>query len=170
MPASSHVYQWREIVVLRGSKELDPQKVGELIEAIPDRDKADALWRAARRGDHYLHGCFEWNTTKAAQAHWRSTAERIIRAIYMVSEPDELARQAFVSINDGAGRAYHHLPEIQTNLIFQLETMRLALRDLNAFRTRYRMFREVCAAVEAAQTRLEEQMAEASRRREVRTA
>jgi len=167
MPASSHVYQWREIVVLRGSKELDPQKVGELIEAIPDRDKADALWRAARRGDHYLHGCFEWNTTKAAQAHWRSTAERIIRSIYIQSEPDDTPRQAFVSINDGAGRAYHHLPEIQTNLSFQLETMRLALRDLNAFRTRYRMFREVCEVVREAEDRLEERMAAASRRREL---
>jgi hypothetical protein len=150
-------YIFRDVVPLRGKKHLDPQKVGEIIAALPAEDRPEALWRAAKERGHYLHSCYEWNTQRAAEAHWRSTSLGIIRSIYVVSDsdPDE-ETPAFISITADTGRRFYEPTEIVGSLSLQVALMKAARRDLDAFRKRYRVLGEICGLVAAAQERLDE--------------
>lgn len=149
------VYSWREIVPLRGADKLEAQKVGTIIAGLKSNDKPTELWQAARRPDHYLHGCYEWNPRKAAEAHWRDTSLRIIRCLYVVSEDEEPA-PAFISLRyDGHGpRDFFQPDDIAGNKFLELETIRSAMRDLDAFKRRYRMLTDICQIISVAESKL----------------
>jgi hypothetical protein len=153
-------YAFREVVAIRGGGKLDPQKIGEIISGTEGHIPTE-LWRAARKPDHYLHGCYEWNVRKAAEAHWRDTSERIMRSIYAVDEETDEMRPAFISIAADGERAYYEPTEIAGSLSLQLALMKAAKRDLSAFQKRYRMLADVCPLIVEAQAKIDAAIARA---------
>ena len=153
-------YVFRDVVAIRGGKKLDPQIIGETISNLEGRDKADALWRAAKSRRHYLHGCYEWDVQLAAEAHWRGTSLQIIRSIYAMDEASGEPAPAFVSIAaDGEGRGWYQPQELHGSLSLQLALMKAAQRDLVAFQRRYRMLADVCPLIAEAQERIDAALA-----------
>jgi hypothetical protein len=155
----AYVYAFRDVVAIRGAGKLDPQKVGEIIEAITDRDRPTALWKAAKSSRHYLHKCYEWDVQLAAEAHWRTVSENLIRSIYAVDTETHEQKPAFLSIAADDGRSYYHHSEIVGSASLQLALMKGAQRDLAAFQKRYRMLAVICPLIAAAQERIEEALA-----------
>jgi len=149
-------YEFREYAIFRGRAQLDPQRVGKIVEALPDEDKPNALWRAARAKTHYLHGCFEWNVRKAAEAQWRDTAAQIIKCIVVVNgNDDEEPVRAFHSVTTRThGREFVSIERIAKNTSMQISLLESARRDLDAFEKRYRVLADVCVLVAEARERI----------------
>jgi hypothetical protein len=78
------VYNWKSGSRVKG----DPQKVGEELEALPDKN-ASSVVRAAKKSKGELHNCFEWDTDKAAEEYWLEQARLILRSIVIVTEPEK---------------------------------------------------------------------------------
>lgn len=153
---------FREVVPLRGAARLDPQRVGEICRKIKEehREKAaDALWRAARSPRHYLHKCYEWDTAKAAEAHWRDTSQRIMTSICAVSDDNDEPAPAFISVSDGGARGYYEPTEIVNSVSLQLAVMKQAARDLSAWQKRYRLLGDLCGDVQKVQAKLDARIA-----------
>jgi len=154
-------YVFREVVPLRGAKQLDAQKVGEIIAALPDKDdRPTALWQAAKRRGHYLHNCYEWDVQVAAEAHWRDVSRHIMNSIYAVDDNTKDTTPAFLSIVADSGRRYYEPTEINRSMTLQLALLRAAQRDLAAWQRRYRMLHDICPLVAAAEEKLEAAVAE----------
>jgi hypothetical protein len=109
------VYEWKN-----GSRiKADAQKVGEELEGIPSRDAASVV-KAARKGGE-LHKCFEWDNTKAAEAHRLEQARCVLR---MIVTPMEVGNEGeretvqirayesvrFASDDDGPDKAMTYVP------------------------------------------------------------
>lgn len=158
-------YVFRDIVPLRGDPKgkLDAQKVGEIIEGLTGDDKPTRLWKAARASDHYLHNCYEWDKTKAAEAHWRTTSLVIIRSVMVADDDDASDKQrAFYSINGDRGRDYFRADQVIDSLALQVSLLRSAQRDLEAFQRRYRMIADVCELVAKARDKIASKIEAAS--------
>jgi len=147
-------YVFKDVVPLRGAKSLEAQKVGEIIEALEGDDKPTLLWQAARSPEHHLHGCYEWDERKAAEAHWRDTSLSIIRCVYTTSGSNKEAQPAFISISNGGARDLYRVEQIAGNLELQLQVMRSAHRELESFQKRYRQLEDICRLVAPVQEQL----------------
>jgi hypothetical protein len=149
-------YVFREHVVLPGLKQPDPERIGRIIERLPaDQDKPTALWRAARAPRHYLNPCFQWDLQKAAEAHWRVTAEKIIRTVAVVERPGDVPKPAWVSVViPGEKRSYRSASEIIDNVDLQRAVALAALRDIESWGRRYRSLMALCPMVAEAQQAL----------------
>ena len=77
-------YEWKSGTRLRA----DAQRVGEELERIEQRDAA-AVVRAARKSKGALHGCFEWDDSKASEAYRLEQARYLLRMVVVVEEPEE---------------------------------------------------------------------------------
>jgi len=153
-------YVFREFVPIKNSRKLDAQQVGEIIDALDADDKPDALWKAARDRKHYLHGCFEWDIRKAAEAHWRDTASALIRCVLVV-EGNNAPVPAFISVSTKAdGQRYVTPSEVVSNAALQLRMLQTAMRDLQAWARRYSMLRSVTPMIEGAARQLDDQITE----------
>ena len=148
------IYQWKEpVAAIKNKAKLDPQRVGEIIAALPDdTDKPTALWQAAKTPRHYLHRSFNWNVQEAAEAHWRETAASIIRCIWRADYPEE-GDNSPVLVNfakDGEGKAYHRVEDVMTNRRWQQQVVADAKRDLMAWGERYKRLLKLSPNAQAA--------------------
>jgi hypothetical protein len=159
-------YVFREVLPIRGAKNLDADRVGAIIEALPGDDKPGSLVREARAPSHYLHGCFDWNDRTAAEAHRLATARQVIRCVMLVDDEKPTAPPvpAFVSISvgkDGGDRQYFTPPQITDNAALQLRLMRGARNDLLAWLRRYEALRSISPLVAVVVERLDAEIAAA---------
>jgi hypothetical protein len=160
----AYTYAFRDVVAVRSVGKLDPQKVGEIIEAITGPDKPTALWKAAKSSRHYLHKCYEWDVQLAAEAHWRAVSLDIMRCVVAVDTDTQEKQPAFLSIVAAEGRDYFHHTQVVGNASLQLALMKAAQRDLVAFQTRYRMLAVICPLISEAQQRIDAALAESAGR------
>lgn len=68
--------------------------------------RPDDVVEAARDKDSPLHGCFEWDKTKAALEHWRDVARTLIRSVRVVIQNETTTIRApyFVRDPDAASK------------------------------------------------------------------
>lgn len=135
---------------IKNAKNADAQKIGEALAAVPGQ-KPRAVVEAARDPASVLHEHFDWDDGVAAEKWRMDQAREIVRCVRVHDERagDEPVR-AFHSIVTGDGVAYHSLQEVRTSPDLRDRLLEAAERDLIAFQTRYRVLKDVCAAVEPA--------------------
>jgi len=142
-----------EPLQFKGSKDADPQAIGEALAAIAEaaggrltpKDVVDQ----AREEDSPLHPHFEWNDAAAAEKFREDQARTIIRCIRVEATGNREPEPAFLSVSDN-GMSYRTLTEIRSSQDLQDKLLAAAERDLNAFTVRYRTLKDICAIVETA--------------------
>jgi hypothetical protein len=153
-------YVFREDAPLRlkGAKEADPQRIGEAIAEVAERQGGrltpDAVVEAARSDESPLHPHFEWDNDAAAEAYRLDQARGIIRSIRVIEpKAEDGVVRAFVSVND-SGSSYRSIREVQTSSALQGLILRQAERDLEAWEKRYRQLTDICDLIRSARERL----------------
>lgn len=178
------VYRFKEGARIKA----DPQVAGEMCARL---EREGGLTPARlldenRPTEAPLHGCFEWNDSKAAEAHRREQAAHIIRSVVVVEVapqgkadpvsllvnaaepvPTRLAEpvRAFVSVGDGgpdsSGR-YEPIQNCLTDPDKQAELMRQARAELAAFVRKYRNLQKLAGVVSYLENALQLDMWNAS--------
>ena len=93
------VYDWKP-----GSRiSADPQKVGEELAKIQQRDAAMVV-KVARKSKGELHKCFTWDDSEAASAYRMNQARLILRMVIVIEEPtrpddEPITYRAFESVS-----------------------------------------------------------------------
>jgi hypothetical protein len=102
----------------------------------------------ARSQTHPLHGYFQWDNTKAAEAFRLVQARNLIRSVVVLNPQDArpVMHPVYISlirdrIQDGGG--YRAMEDITTQDILTQEMLAAALRDLQAWASRYRMLERI---------------------------
>jgi hypothetical protein len=148
-----------EIVPIRNAKNANPQKIGEAIQAVANKNGGrlipESVEEAARPKNHPLHPFFEWDDSIAARAYRVDQARHLIRLVRVEDDTAEEHPHAFISLNDGGGICYRSLGDVQRSANLQLAVMKAARRDLEAFQRRYRSLSEVCSDVSAAISKID---------------
>lgn len=81
-----------------------------------------------------LHGCFEWDDTRAAERYREHQASGILRNITVVSDSDETESvRAFVRVSSG----YQPMSVVIENRDMTEELLQIALRELQYFKRKY---------------------------------
>lgn len=146
------LYQFKPWSRLKG----DPQKVGETLEEIREQEGTihpRAVVNAARDDSSILHGYFEWDDGIAAERHRESQAAHLIRSLVVVSAPELALKapvRAFVSIRQSAEEGADERPGTYTSITeavrvvsYRQQMLADALRDLDAYRTRYALLTDL---------------------------
>lgn len=100
---------------------------------------ADVLERA-RTNNSALHGHFEWDNAKAAEAHRIGQAGELIRAIVIDVSKSNLstkAIRAFVSVEREGVRSYTSTAHALSDKELRAQVVRKAWEDLEAWRQRH---------------------------------
>lgn len=102
--------------------------------------KPEVVVDAARSPDSPLHGCFEWNDTKAAEEHRKSQARRLIRiAVYVEPSVSNGPVREYISISEEhKQRSYRSTPDVLTDKRLYEIAKRDALLELAKLEKRYR--------------------------------
>lgn len=141
-------------VTIRNARDADPQKLGDALEAIAKGHGGTltpaVVVEAARDKKSPLHAHFEWDDAKAAVAFRLDQAREIVRLIRVADEEEDKPRQAFLSINDGGGTAYHRIGDVLNSSALQLRVLAAAERDLSAWERRYSALADICELVTVA--------------------
>lgn len=150
----------------------DAQKVGETLEELRATHgtlSPALVVSSARAADSILHDYFEWDNSAAAELYRHNQASHLIRSIVVVTTPGldlQTPMRAFVSIRgaaeesdseDGAAGSYTSITEAVRVVSYREQMIADALRDLEAYRQRYRMLTELTkwdAALERARAAL----------------
>lgn len=146
-----YVFMDDEPLRFKGSKGADPQVIGEAIAMAAAVTGGEitpaAVVDVARPPESVLHPHFEWDDAIAAERFRLDQARSIIRCVRVDNiEADGEPARAFVSINHG-GTSYRTIQDVQNSAELQAKLLAAADRDLEAFQHRYRMMKEICAAV-----------------------
>lgn len=142
-------------LTIKNASKADPQRFGEALEKIAaDNDghiKPAKIVEVAKEPRHVFHKHFEWNVEKAAMKHWLDTAREIVQSVHVTEASVESGHiRGFLSITQKQGTSYRTLKEIKTSADLQMRVLEQALRDLQAFETRYQNLKDVCAVVQQA--------------------
>lgn len=159
-------YVFREILPIKNAKNLDADRVGEIVAALPKGEENETLVKEAKASSHYLHGSFDWNNATAGHSWRLQQARAIIRCVEWVPDdkPSAPPVPAFVSITTGSsgGSRQRFTPlEIFDSEALQLRLMRSARTDLIAWLNRYRTLRSISPLIETAVERIDAQIAAA---------
>jgi hypothetical protein len=149
------VYALEEGEVLAGLKnadKIDPQKIGEALQRLRDRDgEADPKRFAeeARNPRHPAHRHLEWDDAKCGVLYRIEQARCLIRVIRI--EHSEEFYRAFVSVpkKDG-GRQYVSFGDVLSSRELQDALLAQAQQDLEVWQQRYRELREIVELVRPA--------------------
>jgi len=142
-------------VAIRGAKDANPQVIGEALSALAEAGGGALTPRAvvdgARAPASPLHAHFDWNDAEAAEK-WRVEQARDLIRCIRVEETDSNHEpvRAFLSVSGDAGVSYHTVQEIRSSGELRERLLAAAERDLEAFTTRYRVLKDICAVVETA--------------------
>lgn len=123
-------------------KRADPQAVGEALEELRQQcggglRPVDVV-EAARDEASPLHPLFEWDDTRAAQAHREQQARNVIGSlrVTVVQEPDRHVRM-YVSVQQPKARAYVPIGDLVGDEAARAEVLSDALKGLKQWRRRY---------------------------------
>lgn len=110
--------------------------------------RPDAVVDLARDPDSPLHPCFEWDDTKAAEAHRLDQARYILRAVVIVREdaPDTTIRAFVNAEREGGWKTIEAVLADPTSRDLLLEQ---AKRDLEAFVRKYHALEELSGVRQA---------------------
>ena len=98
-----------------------------------------------------LHNYFEWDDTKAAHEYRLEQARKLIRICvrYIPDGPDEPVR-AYVSLQDDRGtNGYRSITDVMSDERLREKLLAEAKRDMNLFRQKYAVLRELAQVFEA---------------------
>lgn len=155
-----YMFREDEPIRLKAAARADPQVIGECLAKIADEKGGEltpkAVLDTARSREHPLHPHFEWNDTLAAESYRLDQARNLIRIVRVQDDTaDEGTSPAYISINDGDGRAYRALDTVKQSVDLQLALMKQARRDLEAWERRYRSLTDICKAVRDVREQIE---------------
>lgn len=149
---SRTVYQFKPWARLKG----DAQKVGETLESIREREgtlSPAAVVAEAKPKSSVLHDYFEWNNSNAAAKYREQQAAHLIRSIVVVTSEGvdiQAPVRAFVSIRQAAEESLEEKPGTYTSIreavrvvTYRQQMLADALRDLDAYRTRYALLTDL---------------------------
>jgi len=155
-----YVFKSDEIVAIKNAKDADAQTIGEELDKIRRARGGElmptAVVEAARDPAHPLHGFFEWDDSRAAEAYRLDQARAIIRLVRIDDiDPDEPPR-AFLSIGSDRGTSYRSFDDVKASADLRDAVLRQAEKDLEAFQRRYRSLKDVLGFVEKAKQAVQE--------------
>jgi hypothetical protein len=131
-------------------RSVSAQVVGELLEQIEAKaggvlHTGDVV-NAAKPSESPIHGEFQWDDLKAADAYRRGQARDLISSVTVVSvgaTPVKGVVQAFVNINDASGPHYTSVTTAMSHTGTRKRILDQALEDLNRWRARYGYLKEL---------------------------
>lgn len=147
-----------EFLPIKAAKGAKAQVMGEALAKIAadnaGRLKPKHVVEAARDPKNALHGFFEWDDKRAADAHRLDQARAIIRIVQEVkpSAASGMVR-SFVSVSDH-GRAYRPIADIERSAALQAQVLEAAQKDLDTFEKRYRDLTDVLEHVAEARKKI----------------
>lgn len=149
-------YTFREILTIPDAKNADPQVIGESLESIKDevggRLTPATVVNSASDKKSPLHGYFEWDDAKAANAFRLDQARVLIRSIKV--ETDDGEAPAYFSISEKGGRTYRSYGDVMASRDLQMIVLQAAERDLDAFNSRYQDLKDICDLIRPARREL----------------
>jgi hypothetical protein len=106
----------------------------ELVE--PDR-----VWQAARKRSSPIHGCFDWDIERAAEAHWRDHARALVGRLQLVRVDVENAvptsTRGWWSVQIERRRGYMHEDRVMGDADLRMQTIARAKGELHSFLAKY---------------------------------
>jgi hypothetical protein len=147
--AQTAAYDW---VRSRGYA-IPAQLVGETVERLA-RDAGGvvpprALWVEAEPAEHPLHGMFEWNQRRAADAYRDVQARNVINSLRITDAESGEAAPAFVHYrivnNEGVAEGYVNSSVIRVNDAARDFALKEALDSLTELESRYKSISELAA-------------------------
>lgn len=155
------VYQWKPGTRLSA----DPQAVGERLEVLQARHgdalTAEQVVEDARDESSPLHPCFEWDDTVAAEEYRKEQARYLLRALIVVSEPEEegaaegrpapegRAHRAYVVVREEDDDRYVPTVRAMSDEELRNQVLAQALAELRAVQRKYAELRELARVFEA---------------------
>ncbi len=149
------VYRFRDGVRLAGSAQV----VGETLEDVRRRNggrlTAASVLSDARRRRSPLHRYFEWNDQAAAKEYRLAQARLLIRAVVVVSGPEDEQQfapvRAFVMCGEAEERprSFTHVCEAMRDEELREQVLSRARDELLVWRKRYEALREFARVHEA---------------------
>ncbi len=134
------VYKWKPASQIK----CDAQKAGEVCEKLEKTVGLTAknLLDASRPEDAPLHGEFEWDDTKAAEAYRETQASYIIRMLCVAPEEEqkEPVRAYFVT---ATAKVYESVNVIMHDEDRRSALLETALKELESFRRKYSALSEL---------------------------
>jgi hypothetical protein len=156
-----YVFDTEMPAAIKAAKDANPQAIGEAIAKVKSattnpKDLAAHVLEAAKNRRNPLHKHFEWDDAVAGHKYRLEQARSIIRLIRVepTNENDRPTR-AFISVKDSKGVAYRDLGEIKRSADLQISLLKQARADLESFRERYAMFRDLFPEVDTALSRID---------------
>lgn len=134
----------------KNGKEKVSKKIADALEELTENGKLTphAVVEAARSPRHPLHDKFEWDDTKAAEAHRLWQARVLISEVEVIIEVEgeQMRRNKYVNVefeNNGKGRGYITIEKALSTEEYRQQVLETALAELEYFRTKYEQYKEL---------------------------
>ena len=130
---------------------LEAQVVGEELENIQKKRgilTPEVVVKEASRKTSKIHGCFEWDDAKAANAHRIDQARYMLRSIEVVVERIEgdsgtLEIRAFHNVeNEASEKVYVTLAQAKENEGYWNQVKEKALSEIKSWQSKYSSIKE----------------------------
>lgn len=135
----------------------DPKIIGEHLALLAEQHKRELtpqdVLDDARNPNSPLHQFFEWDDNAAAEQHRLEQARGLIRsvvAIYVREDKPAVRTRAFVHVPDPGAPHYRTADHAMSQERTRKMVLQRALRELQAWRKRYRDLQEFAAVFAAA--------------------
>lgn len=154
MPPSTK-YGWKGRTTFKVSADIAGRRLNRIRRAHGGQLRAEHVVEDARVDESPLHDDFEWNDAKAAEAHRRTRAGDMIRALVVVQveEPKAEPIRAFVSVRDESEEderpAYRSMEEALADPVMRRQVLARALSEVESWKRRYEKLEEMAAVFAA---------------------
>lgn len=113
----------------------------------------EAVVEAARDEDSPLHSRFEWDDSKAAEAHRLWQARQLIRVtVNIIGGAEEAEERVWVSLKSdryGETGGYRSLVKVMTDAEMRVQLLAQALDEMELFRAKYQRLKELAEVFQA---------------------
>lgn len=144
----SHMgYKWKTI-----NLKTDANVAGKVCEELRNTIglTKENLVEVSRPKNAPLHNEFEWNDSKAAEEWRKEQAGYIIRHLTIETETMTATPvRAFFQVEGGCSRAYEHINAIMVDESKKNRLLDIAIRELESFKAKYNMLKELEKVFEA---------------------
>lgn len=129
------------------------EKYGKELDKIAKRHGGhftpDIVIEEAKKADNPLHEYFDWNNTVAAK-NWRLHQARMLTAFIVLELEDGTEVRSTYRVDDeDAGNIYVTLKTMVEDEKYHRQTVEKAFGELNAWRERYRIYKELKPVIHA---------------------
>lgn len=151
-PEPVRTYRWRGG---GGFRNVPADVVGAELERLEirpgDHHKTVDVLNSASDPDSPLHGCFEWDDTKAAALHRMQTCRSMLRsiAVVIVHDNKQTKRPVYVHITDDEGPKYIRTERVVNDAEVRRKALDEALALLSGVRRRFEFIQELSEVFEA---------------------